>query len=87
MNNASIKEVCNEGNPSKVAIQVIMHSTTTGRNATMIKKGFIMVKGLLAWFIIVFKSSDPSPNTPSTLSTNIGNNHNKQHNKVKIKVL
>ena len=50
-------------------------------------KGFIMVKGLLAWFIRVFKSSGPSPSTPSTSSTNVGNNHNKQHNKEKIKVL
>ena len=48
----------------------------------MHKKGFIdMVKGLLAWFIRVLKSSGPSPSTPSTSSTNVGNNHNKQHNK------
>ena len=54
----------------------------------MHKKGFIdMVKGLLAWFLRVFKSSGPSPSTPSTSSTNVGNNHNKQHNKAKIKVL
>ena len=54
----------------------------------MHKKGFLdMVKGLLAWFIRVFKSSSPSPNTPPTLSTNVGNKHNKQHNKEKIKVL
>ena len=48
---------------------------------------FIMVKGLLAWFIRVFKSSSTSPHTPSTLSTNVGNNRDKQHNKAKIKVL
>ena len=54
----------------------------------MHKKGFIdMVKGLLAWLNKVFKSSGPSPNTPSTSSTNVGNNHNKQHNKARIKVL
>ena len=54
----------------------------------MHKKGFIdMVKGLLAWFITVLKSSSPSPNTLSTSSTNVGSNHNKQHNKEKIKVL
>ena len=54
----------------------------------MHKKGFIdMVKGLLAWFIRVFKSSGPSPSTPCTSSTNVENNHNKQHNKAKIKVL
>ena len=53
----------------------------------MHKKGFIdMVKGLLAWFLRVFKSFGPSPNTLSTSSTNVGNNHNKQHNKKKIKV-
>ena len=39
-----------------------------------------MVKGLLALFFRVFKSSDPSPNTPFITSTNDGNNHNKQHN-------
>ena len=54
----------------------------------MHKKGFIdMVKGLLAWFIRVFKSSGPSPSTPSTSATNVGNNHNKQHNKARINVL
>ena len=54
----------------------------------MHKKGFIdMVKGLLAWFIRVLKSSGPSPSTPSTSPTKDGNNHNKQHNKAKIKVL
>ena len=48
----------------------------------MHKKGFIdMVKGMLAWFFIVFKSSGPSPSTPSTSSTNVGNKHNEQHNK------
>ena len=48
----------------------------------MHKKGFIdMVKGLLAWFIRVLKSSGPSPSTSSTLSTISGKNHNKQHNK------
>ena len=47
----------------------------------MHKKGFIdMVKGLLACFNKVFKSSGPSPRIPSTSSTNVGNNHNKQHN-------
>lgn len=54
----------------------------------MHKKGFIdMINGLPAWFIRVFRSSGPSPSTPSTSSTNVGNNHNKQHNKAKIKVL
>ena len=38
MNNASINGVCNEGKPSKVAIQDIMHSTITERNVTMIKR-------------------------------------------------
>ena len=48
----------------------------------MRKKGFMdMVKGLLAWFLRVFKSSGPSPSSPSASSTNVGNNHNKQHNK------
>ena len=54
----------------------------------MHKKGFIdMVKGLIASFIRVLKSSGPSPNTPSTSSTNAGNNHNKQHNKARINML
>ena len=54
----------------------------------MHKKGFIdIVKGLHAWFIRVFKSSGTSPHTPSTLSTNVENNRDKQHNKAKIKVL
>ena len=44
-----------------------------------------MVKGLLAWFIRVFKSSGPSPSTLFISSTNDGNNHNKQHNKAKNK--
>ena len=53
----------------------------------MHKKGFIdMVKGLLAWFIKVFKSSGPSPSTPSTSSTNSEDNHNKQHNKAENKI-
>ena len=52
----------------------------------MHKKGFInMVKGLLAWFLRLFKSSGPSSNTLSTLSTNVGNNHNKQHEKAENK--
>ena len=52
----------------------------------MHKKGFIdMVKGLLVWFIRVFKSSGPSPSTLSTSSTNVGNNHNKQHDKAENK--
>ena len=52
----------------------------------MHKKGFTnMVKGLLAWFLRVVKSSSPSPNTLSTLSTNVGNNHNKQHDKAENK--
>ena len=52
----------------------------------MHKKGFIdMVKGLLACFLGVFKSSGPSPNTLSTSSTNVGNNHNKQHDKAENK--
>ena len=51
----------------------------------MHKKVFIdMVKGLLAWFIRVLKSSGP-PSNPSTLSINVVNNHNKQLNKVENK--
>lgn len=38
MNNASINGVCNEGKPSKAAIQDIMHSTIMERNAIMIKR-------------------------------------------------
>ena len=57
----------------------------------MHKKGFIdMVKGLLALFIRVFKSSNifgPTPSISSTSSTIVENNHNKQHDKAKIKVL
>ena len=54
----------------------------------MHKKGFIdMVKGLLSWFVRVFKSSGPSPSIPSTSSTNVGNKYNKQHNKANIEVL
>ena len=54
----------------------------------MHKKGFIdMVKGLLAWLRKVFNPSGPSLSIPSTPSANVGNDHNKQHNKVKIKVL
>ena len=82
MHNASINEEVTEatnprGSPSH-------HDS----DATIIKsfmaciKGFIdMVKGLLAWFIRVLRSSGPSPSTPSTSSTNVGNKHNKQHNK------
>ena len=52
----------------------------------MHKKGFIdMVKALLAWFLRVFKSSGPSPSTPSTSSTIIESNHNKQRNKAENK--
>ena len=52
----------------------------------MHKKGFVdMVKGLLACFIRVLKSSGPSPSTPSTSSTNVGNNYNKQHDKAENK--
>ena len=52
----------------------------------MHKKSFIdMVKGLLAWFIRVLRSSGPSPNTLSTSSTNVGNNQNKQHDKAENK--
>ena len=52
----------------------------------MHKKGFIdMVKGLLAWFIRVFKSSGPSPSISSTSSTIVESNHNKQHNKAENK--
>jgi len=85
MNNASINMVCNEGKPSKVAIQDIMHSTITERNATMIKKGFIMVKVLLAWLLRVINPSGPSPSISFTSSTNIGSNYNKQHNKAENK--
>ena len=54
----------------------------------MHKKGFIdMVKGLLAWLSKVFRSFGPSPSTPSTSSTIVERNHNKQHNKAEIKVL
>ena len=54
----------------------------------MHKKGFIdMVKGLLAWSIRVFKPSGPSSSISSTSSTTVENNHNKQHDKAKIKVL
>ena len=38
MINASINGVCNIGKPSKVAIQDIMHSTITERNAIMVKR-------------------------------------------------
>ena len=52
----------------------------------MHKKGFIdMVKGLLAWLRKVFNPSGPSMSIPSTSSTNIGNKHNKQHNKAERK--
>ena len=52
----------------------------------MHKKGFIdMVKGLLACFIRVLRSSGPSPNTLSTSSTNVGNKNNKQHDKAENK--
>ena len=52
----------------------------------MHKKGFIdMVKWLLDWFIRVFKSFGPSPSISSTSSTNIRNNHSKQHNKAENK--
>ena len=51
----------------------------------MHKKGFIdMVKGLLAWFIRVLRSSNTSGPTlriSSTSSTIVESNHNKQHNK------
>ena len=55
----------------------------------MHKKGFIdMVKGLLAWFIRVLRSSNifgPSPSISSTSSTIVESNHNKQHNKTENK--
>ena len=55
----------------------------------MHKKDFIdMVKGLLAWFIRVFKSSNisgPTPSISSTSSTIVESNHNKQHNKAENK--
>ena len=55
----------------------------------MHKKGFIdMVKGLLAWFIRVLRSSNifgPTPSISSTSSTVVESNHNKQHNKAKNK--
>ena len=57
----------------------------------MHKKGFIdMVKGLLACFnkvFEVFNISGPTPSISYTSSTIVENNHNKQHDKAKIKVL
>ena len=47
-----------------------------------------MVKGLLACFnkvFEVFNISGPTPSISSTSSTIARNNHNKQHNKAKIK--
>ena len=52
----------------------------------MHKKGFLdMVKGLLAWFFRVFKSSGSSLSISFSSSTNVGNNHSKQHNKAENK--
>ena len=55
----------------------------------MHKKGFIdVVKGLLAWFIRVLRSSNisgPTPSISSTSSTIVESNHNKQHNKAENK--
>ena len=88
MQNASIKEEVRWQ-----TIKVVTTSSWFRCNNNMVlydmhKKGFIdMVKGLLAWFLRVFKSSGPSPSSPSASSTNVGNNHNKQHNKAKMKVL
>ena len=59
---------------------VIFHHHAIGKRVPMNKRG-VMVKGLLAWFVRVFKSSGPSLGTPSTSSTNVGSNHNKKHNK------
>ena len=54
----------------------------------MHKKGFIdMVKGLLAWSIRVFKSSGPSPSTPSTSSTKVETIIISNTTRQKIKVL
>ena len=54
----------------------------------MHKKDLIdMVKGLLAWFIRVFKSSGPSPSTPSTSSTNVETIIISNTTRQKIKVL
>jgi len=50
----------------------------------MNKRG-VMVKGLLAWLSKVFNSSGPSPTTPSTSSTIVESNHNKQYKKAKNK--
>ena len=88
MINASINGVCKEGKPRKLVIQdiYIMHLMKQ-RKCYYDETWFIMVKGLLAWFIRVLRSSGPSLSTPSTSATNVGNNHNKQHNKAKIKVL
>ena len=44
-----------------------------------------MVKGMLAWFIRVLKSSGPSLSISSTSSTNVENNDSKQQNKAENK--
>ena len=68
-----------------------MHDASINEEVTeanMHKKGFIdMVKGLLAWFIRVLRSSGPSPSTPSTSSTNVETIIISNTTRQKIKVL
>ena len=87
MNNASINGYATEASLARLPFKIyIMHSMKQ-RKCYYDVKWFIMVKGLLAWFTRVLKSSSPSPSISSTSSTNVGNNHSKQHHKAKIKVL
>ena len=87
MHNASInEEVTEAANQHGLPSHHDSDATIIKCYMTCIKVGFIdMVKGPLAWFIRVLKSSGPSPSTPSTSSTNTGSNHNKQHNKAENK--
>ena len=88
MHHASVNEKGNGGTTSSGHRFIMTSMQAIKVLYDMHKKGFIdMVKGLLAWFIRVLRSSGPSPSTPSTSATNVGNNHNKQHNKERINVL
>ena len=71
MHNASINKEVTEANHQSGSISSQFRCNNNMALYVMHKKGFIdMVKGLLAWFISVFKSSGPSPSTSSTSSTN-----------------
>ena len=91
MHHASVNEKGNGGTTSCRHRFIMTSMQAMKLLYDMHKKGFIdMVKGLLAWFIRVLRSSNtsgPTPSISSISSTIVESNHNKQHNKAEIKVL